>query len=980
MAARRPTDLRAVRRDEPAVAVDLRAVRRDELAVAVDALDPLARREFFARMGAALALAGLSGCTRAPREEIVPYVVQPPEVVPGRPRTYATAWAPDGYAIGLLVETHEGRPTKVEGNPEHPASLGGAGAREQASLATLYDASRARACKEGTRIVPWSDVARVLKNGRWRAREGRGLHLVLAPTSSPTVARLLAALREAYPHARVTFHTPLAKRNAWDGARAAFGRVVEPRFELAAADVVLSLDADLLARGPAHLRLARAFAERRTGEHGAPPMNRFYVVEPLVSVTGAAADHRLAVKSADVVAVAALLAGSIGAWPNAGELAAVGRPAEAHRRWVDAVARDLVAHRGRSLVVAGDDQPPVVHALAHAMNAKLGNVGATVHFAPSPIVDAGESTHGMDPLVDALDAGEVDTLVVASNVAYTSPPTLDLTRRIPRARERIYVGEHDDETSAFCTHFVTKTHDFEAWSDACAFDGTLSVAQPLLQPLYDGHSPIDVLAVLVGRETSSAYDLVRETFATTARARGVPGDHAFRSALKKGFVDRTAFARTEVRVDESAVARLVREEAQRAHDVEPPPITDARLELVARPDPSLHDGSTAPNAWLLELPSPVTSLTWTNAATLATTTARALGLVTGDEIELRSNDGRVVAPVCVVAGQADGTVGLTLGWGRTHGPEVARGRGANAYALGPTEHVNVAVTKTGRTRTLATTQPHRSLEGRDASIARHATRDEAASARPPKKPLSLYEPADHDSAREPRWAMAVDLSRCTGCGACVVACQAENNVPTVGETGVANGRAMHWLRVDRYEVGDEGAPDRVFQPMLCQHCEKAPCEYVCPVNATVHSDDGLNAMVYNRCVGTRFCSNNCPYKVRRFNWFDFHRDEHPVEQLVHNPNVTVRERGVMEKCTFCVQRLRAHEIRRERGEAPPPVQTACQQTCPSGAIVFGDLRDEASPVARLHRSARAYAALDELGTRPRIRYLTRLKNPNPELA
>lgn len=969
---------------------DLRAARRAELTVAIEELDPIARREFFARMGATLALAGLSGCTRAPREEIVPYVVQPPEIMPGRPRTYATALAPDGYAVGLLVETHEGRPTKVEGNPEHPASLGGAGAREQASLATLYDASRAQACKEGARIVPWSAIARGLKSGRWREREGRGLHLVLAPTSSPTVARLLEALREACPHARVTFSTSPAKRNAWEGTRAAFGRVVEPRFDLAETDVILSLDADVLARGPSHLRLSRAYAERRTGERDVPAMNRLYVVEPLVSLTGAAADHRLAVKSADVVAIAARLALTIGAWPNADELAAIARSAEPHRLWVDAVARDLVAHRGRSLVVAGDDQPPLVHALAHAVNAKLGNVGTTVDFAPSPIVDAGAPSHGMVPLLQALDAGEVETLIVASNVAYASPATLDLARHLPRARERIYIGEHDDETSAFCTHFVARAHDFECWSDARAFDGTLSVAQPLLQPLYDGRSLLDVLAVLVGRETASAYDLVRETFsvatASTAgptRGRSDDVDRALRSALKKGFIDRTAFERTEVRIDEAAVAHLVRDEARRisAATARRVDVTEARFELVTRPDPSLHDGSTAPNAWLLELPSPITSLTWTNAATISPTTARALGLASGDEVELRSNGGRVIAPACVVPGQADGTVGLTLGWGRTMGPEVARGRGANAYALGAEERGEVVVTKTGRTRDLATTQPHRSLEGRDASIARHATRDEAASTPPRKKPLSLYEPtSDRGSAREPRWAMAVDLSRCTGCGACVVACQAENNVPTVGEVGVAKGRAMHWLRVDRYEVGDADAPARVFQPMLCQHCEKAPCEYVCPVNATVHSDDGLNAMVYNRCVGTRFCSNNCPYKVRRFNWFDFHRDESPVEQLVHNPNVTVRERGVMEKCSFCVQRLRAHEIRRERGEKPPPVQTACQQTCPSGAIVFGDLRDETSPVAHLHRSARAYAALDELGTSPRIRYLTRLKNPNPELA
>jgi molybdopterin-containing oxidoreductase family iron-sulfur binding subunit len=873
------------------------------------------RREFLSLVGL-VGTAGLAACTRAPRGEIVPYVVQPPEVTPGVPRWYATASVLDGYATGLLVESHEGRPTKVEGNPDHPASLGGTSAFDQASVLSLYDPAR------GT--GSWPGAKRALATGRWRAARGEGLTLVMAPVSSPAIAAMLARLREAYPRAEVRFHASASRTSAWDGARIAFGRVLEPRWDLARADVIVALDADLLASGPAALRHAR----QRRGE------SRLYVVEPLWTPTGAVADHRLRVRASEVVAVA----GALGA--EVAGLAAPGWTRERtapHRRFVDALARDLRAHRGRAVVVAGDAQPPVVHALAHVVNAAID---APHTLAVSPVLDAGETSHG--PLAGAL-AGAETVVVLGANVAYEAPHVL---AALARAEATVYLGAYEDETAAACRVAIAEAHPLESWGDARAFDGTLSVVQPLVEPLFGGRTAMDVLGVLLGEETPvAARDRVRAGFAS---------DEAFRQALRRGVAPGSAFPPAVATLDRDAVARAL------AATAPPRPPRRAEIELVARPDPRVHDGRFAQNAWLLELPAPFTTLTWTNAATLSRAAASEMGVGDGDELELASGAGVVRAPAMVVPGQADGVVGLTLGWGRSAGAPLAHGRGANAHALGGA--IAVRVTSTGRRRPLPVTQLHKGLEGREGIV--------APARASPTPAETLY----HLPPRGPRrYGMAIDLGRCTACGSCVVACQAENNVPAVGEDGVLLGRAMHWLRVDAYFVGEGDDAEVASQPMLCQHCERAPCEYVCPTNATVHDDGGLNQMVYNRCVGTRFCSNNCPYKVRRFNWFDYHRGEGRTEELAHNPDVTVRERGVMEKCTFCVQRIRAHE---RHGR---PLTTACAQACPTQAIVFGDLADARSEVAARHADPRGFSALGDLGTFPRVRYLARKKNPNPEL-
>ncbi|MBX3226608.1 MAG: 4Fe-4S dicluster domain-containing protein [Labilithrix sp.] len=849
----------------------------------------IARRELLGWLGSSFALAA---CTRAPREEILPYAQRPPEVTPGKPRYYATASVLDGYATGTLVESHEGRPTKVEGNPDHPASLGATSAFEQAAIRSLYDPRRARG--DG-----WDRAAAEL-------RAARDVTLVLEPTSSPSVAALVDAIRSRRPDVRVAFHSIGSPRAAWEGARVAFGRVLEPRYDLRRADVVVALDADFLGRGPQRLRLARDLAARR----GSADPSRLYALGPLVTITSSVADHRVRVRAVDVLARALDLAGLVGLGP-----APVAPTPE-----LRAIARDLLARRGRSAVIAGDDQPALVHAVAHALNAFLGNVASTVTYAPSPILDAGEKSH------DA-PAGGASTVVHCgvdpSRLSLTAPRTACLS---------LY-------PAAGATVTLAEAHPLESWGDARAFDGTTSVVQPLIAPLFGGRTTLDVLALFAGG--AGAYALVRGRFAD---------DRAWRRALRRGVVDGSALATVTPELDPSAVVARARAEARA-----PAP----GIELVTPLDPRLHDGRFADNAWLLELPQPVTTLTWTNAATFSPAAAARLGLADGDEVELGREGGhaRVVrAPALVVAGQADDVVGLNLGWGRGHGVDAA------AIGAG----TGLVVTKTGARVPLPLVQLHHDLAGRGEHIAQHRTLAEERARKPPprRRALTLYQPPRHEG---PQWGMVIDLSRCIGCGVCTVACQAENNVPSVGAEEVLRGRVMHWLRIDRYVAGDE----LIAQPMLCQHCEKAPCEYVCPVGATTHSPDGINEMTYNRCVGTRFCSNNCPYKVRRFNWFDYHRAETKTEELAHNPDVTVRERGVIEKCTFCVQRLRAH--------APAAPLTACQQACPAEAIVFGDLEDERAPVARLAASDRAYAALEELGTEPRVRYLAKIRNPNPEL-
>ncbi len=940
----------------------------------------LGRREALRLLGASVALAGASGCARAPRGQIVPYAHQPPEVTPGVPSHYATAMTLGGYATGLLVESHEGRPTKIEGNPDHPASLGATGLFEQASILSLYDPARARGLSQGGQPRSWRRLVDTLH--RSGSADGRleGTHLLLEPTSSPTTADLVQKLTARA--ASVHYYAPLRRDAVWEGTRLVFGRPLEPVFELHDADVVVCLDDDLLASGPFHCRYARQFAAARRVRSGRDAMNRLYCVEPVLTVTGARADHRLRARARDVLTVALALLREVGAGAAApGSLAPLRelllgvREAAEAQPWVGAVARDLAAHRGRSLVVAGETQPPLVHAVAGLLNAVLNNVGQTVRYLTPPIVDAGAPSHGLEPLLGELDAGRVQSLVVlGGNPVYTAPADAELSRRIKGARSSVYLGMYENETARDCEWVAPLAHYLESWGDARALDGTTSIVQPLIAPLFGGRTPDEILAVLLGATEPAAYDTVR-AYWKGARA---DFDAVWRSALQKGLVPGTLAPAEPVVASARALAAPIAAASSVARS--------ATLELVLRADSKVHDGAFANNAWLLELPDAMTKLTWGNAALVSPGTATRLGLSTEDVVSLTLEGRSLTVPVFVMPGQADDSFALSLGYGREGAEELGK-VGANGYRLRTTRAPffddGLAVAKTGATQPLASTQEHWSMEARpialDSRLAQY--REDPGEVIKGQNAVrqTLYQLRPDG---ENQWAMSIDLNACTGCGVCVIACQAENNIPIVGESGVRKNREMHWIRIDRYFEADLDNPVVEVEPMACQHCEKAPCEYVCPVGATVHSPDGLNEMVYNRCVGTRFCSNNCPYKVRRFNWFDYNRDKPEPERMMMNPDVTVRARGVMEKCTYCVQRIRETEIHTRiegRPIADGDVRTACQQACPSGAIVFGSLADPTSEVSRLHANDRTYKVLDELGTLPRTRYMVRLRNPNPEL-
>ena len=944
--------------------------------------DDFTRRTFLKALGASIALAGLDGCTRMPAERILPFVIQPSEFTPGIPVHYATSMVLDGYATGLVVETHEGRPTKIEGNPDHPASLGAAGILEQASLLQLYDPHRARTVRNGAEASSWAAFAAAFAPAALRDRtgaRGAGLALLLEPTSSTVVANLLERMRALYPDMRVHYYAPLATTGGMSAGSvsAAQNGAVIRHCNLRAADVILTFGADVLAAGPFHLRYAREFADGR--RHPLSGMNRLYAVESSVTVTGSSADHRLRCRPSEVEQMAAALHAMLtGADAEGGTAPNERTPSSA---WLSAVAADLRSHAGRSLVIAGERESVRTRALAAAINDALGNTGHTVWYGASPLLGAGEPAASLASLLEAMHGGAVDTLVVlGGNPSYTTPGANSFSGAMRRVSNTAYLGLYENETARDSTWFVPAAHYLETWGDARAYDGTLSIVQPMLQPLFGGKSVVEALAALSG-VASDPLTLLRDSW----RRLGVaPDDSSWQAAVARGHVANTESPRVAFAASPGVMAAstaTTREVIAGSGNV---------VEVVFTADARVHDGSFSNNGWLQELPDPVTKLTWDNAAQLSPTTARRLLVETGDVIVLRDGGSVLRIPALVVPGHADDAVTLHFGYGRSGAEEVASGVGVDVYRFWPRlgsfvlAHATVERATDAASHPFAVTQTHWTMEGRDQArsqtVAEYRAAPERVGTRA-RRELTIYDPvAPAPSANQ--WAMTIDLGTCTGCSACVVACQAENNIPVVGKEDVAKSREMHWLRLDRYREGSAEDPEFVTQPMLCQHCEHAPCEYVCPVGATDHSPDGLNEMVYNRCVGTRFCSNNCPYKVRRFNWFDYSGEVAETERLAFNPDVTVRDRGVMEKCTLCVQRIREAEISAENVGVPlrgSTVKTACQQACPTNAIVFGSLTEPDSDLMRRRDEPRAYSVLAELGTEPRIRYLARIRNPNPAL-
>ena len=926
----------------------------------------LDRRELFKFGGVSLALAGLTACTRQPAEKIVPYVRQPEEIVPGKPLFFATAMTLGGYATGLLVESNMGRPTKAEGNPLHPASLGATDVFCQAALYGLYDPDRSKTVTYLEEIRSWPAFLSAMRNAVEKAKEGkgRGLRILTETVGSPTLGAQLAALMTELPEARWHQWEPANRDNVRAGAASAFGQPLDMVVDLSKADVILSLDSDFLACGPGHLRAVREFsARRRSRERGR--MNRLYAVESTPGVTGASADHRLPMRAADVEAFARSVAALLGAIP------AEGRPTPFAR----AVAEDLKAHRQRSLVLAGDGQPPAVHVLAHAMNAALENAGTAVFFVDAIPARPESQTESFKTLVADMESGQVETLVIlGGNPVFTAPADIPFARALEKVKLRAHLSPYQDETSALCQWHVPEAHFLESWSDARAFDGTASIVQPLIAPLYGGKTAHEAVTALTSQPERTSHELVRDYWKDRL---GPDFEASWRRALHDGVIAGTAFAPKVMKL--SAVSSQL--------SARPAPAGEG-LEIVFRPDPTIHDGRFANNAWLQELPKPITKLTWDNALLLSPATARRLGVASEDVVRLAYRGRSIEAPVWILPGHAENSGTLHFGYGRSRAGRFGTKAGFNAFALRTSDAqaggTGLEIAKTVRTYPVVTTQHHQSMEGR--ALVRAATLDEYE--KNPKFAHEMVEaPGPEDSvyppypAEEYAWSMAIDLNACTGCNACVVACQAENNIPSVGKHETSRGHAMHWIRVDRYFEGDPANPRAIHQPVPCMHCEDAPCELVCPVGATAHSAEGLNDMVYNRCVGTRYCANNCPYKVRRFNFFHYATQfRAPSMRMLANPDVTVRWRGVMEKCTYCVQRINGAKIQSEkenRRVRDGEIVTACQQACPAEAIVFGDLRDPGSRVSKMKSSPVNYGLLEELGTRPRTTYLAAVRNPNP---
>jgi molybdopterin-containing oxidoreductase family iron-sulfur binding subunit len=973
-------------------------------------VDPVSRRGFLKLAGASLALAGLAGCTKQPLEQILPYVRQPEDLIPGKPIYYATAMPFAGYAHPLLVETHEFRPTKVEGNPNHEACLGSSDLFAQASILDLYDPDRTIGITYKGEPRPWAEFLGSVRGvvQFHKTNKGAGLRFLTGATSSPTLGSQMKAIQQIFPESKWHRWEPLHRDTARAGAKLAFGANYDAVYKFDAADIVVSLDGDFLSGSwfPGFVRYARDFMARR--KDPAKGMNRLYVAESSPTTTGAKADSKIVARHIEIDRIARALAAKLGV-PGASAEHLEGD----HQKWVDAAAADLTQHKGKCVVVPGVFQSDAVNAIAHAINAHLGNVGQTVTYIDPVEIDPVDNAQSIRELADDMRAGKVETLVImGSNPVYHAPADVDFEKALAALAEKgktvIHLSNYKNETSDYVTWEVPETHYLEAWSDGRAYDGTATIIQPMIAPLYDGKSAHEIAAIFTDQPGTSGYDLVRSYWRSQH-----PGDDFetwWRRSVHDGYISGSAFPAKQVPAKLGAL----------------PAVVDAGgVECIFRPDPTIYDGSFANNGWLQETPKPLSRTTWDNVVLISPAMAHRMGFLEmeGEKvedsdppkninkdhqsdalnvIEITVNGRQVTAPAWAQPGHPDNSITLFFGYGRKKAGRVAMDsdknsdkpdpRGYDAYSVRTTAaaYVNSGDVKgTGKYSDVAVTQGHFTMDNREpvkaATLAKFqkdpgfAREGEPA----PTKNESLYPDfRDLDWYKKYAWGMAIDLNSCIGCQACSVACYAENNISVVGKEQVQRGREMMWIRIDTYYEGDAANPNVYFQPLTCMQCENAPCEPVCPVGATVHSTEGLNDMVYNRCVGTRYCSNNCPYKVRRFNFLLFADFDSPSRKLGRNPDVTVRSRGVMEKCTYCVQRINAARInaeKQDRAIRDGEIKTACEQACPTQAIVFGNIADPNSRVSKMKAQERDYALLAELNTRPRTTYIAAVSNPSPDL-
>jgi molybdopterin-containing oxidoreductase family iron-sulfur binding subunit len=974
------------------------------------------RRTFMGVAGAAGALLGLEGCVRRPEEKILPFTRQPEYVVPGVALHYATVVRSAGEALGLLVTSHEGRPTKVEGNPQHPSSLGGTDGYAQASVLDLYDPDRSRSpaqkSGDGLKDVSFADLDKALDAFAKAAEANKGekLRVLAVPSSSPTTLRALSAFKARFPGAKVYNYEPVGPANGKAGAKLAFGQPLDVVHSYRRARTVVALDADFLGSEAGSPRASREFADSRRLNSSRDSMSRLYVVEPGYTTTGASADHRLRLAAGQVgaylKALAAELSGlgalqdgaapadpaTAGSAPGAslealrGAVSGAKAPAGVPASWIKTVAKELAdpQGRGRSVIVVGSRQPVAVHALAFALNQALGNIGRTIQLAAGEEAESSDALSGIRELAMEIAGGQVDgLLLLGGNPVLDAPADLKFGDLLGKVKTSVHLSDYRDETSRVSSWHVPRAHALESWGDLRGSDGTYSIQQPLIAPLFGGRSDAELIALLGGVRYWRGHAQVRATARELFKGEGF--EQQWKGALHLGIArELTPVPVSDVKLAAEAVASALKA----LPDAAAPSAQSLEVNFAA--DPALYDGRHANNPWMLELPDPLSCISWDNAAYVSKSTAEALGIANYDVITLKGAGGETADIVTwVLPGQADNSITVHLGWGREGVGRYGEGAGFNVYPLRTTKAFGFGggftVEKTGRRYKVSQTQETHSMEGRpvaiDTTLAEYQNKPEFAKFRSPTlSTLPLWEEVKYEGQR---WSLVIDLNACSGCNACLVACQAENNISSVGKEQVARGRDMYWLRLDRYFVGeDEANPQIAFQPVGCQHCEEAPCENVCPVNATAHSPEGLNDMAYNRCIGTRYCMNNCPYKVRRFNFLDFTGQVPETVRMQFNPNVSVRMRGVMEKCSYCVQRIQEAKIsarRDKRKLRDGDIRMACQQACPSNSIYFGDLNDPTSRVSKLSKLDRQYKLLPEIGTQPRTSYLAKIRNPNPEM-
>ena len=975
--------------DELADTADFQAaVEREFPAAAQEWVDPVSRRGFLRLMGASMALAGMAGCTKQPEETIYPYVKQPEDLVLGKPMYFATAHPFSTGGVPLLVKSDEFRPIKIDGNPEHPYNRGGSDAFSQGTLLELYDPDRSKHVMLRGENREWAEFAREFRIKVAETKDGTGVYFLSSTITSPTLARQWKEVQSAYPKAKLVQYDP-ALAGTW------LAKGLNVQYALDQADVIVSLDADFLsgASFPGFHKLVRDYAGRRKQpEKG---MNRLYAVESSPTTTGMKAEHRLGLRASEIPAFTAALASALGV---AGVQASSYSWTPAQQKFLAAMAKDLKANAGKSAVIPGLYQDESVASLAMAINAALGNTGKTVVVSSEPAIPLpSDQLNDLKGLVADLNAGTVTWLVILnSNPIYNAPADLDFLDAFNKAATVVHLGSGLDETGQIAHWHIPAAHYLETWSDVRAYDGTVSIVQPMIEPLYGGRSAHDIFQTLLDQPMNSAYEAVRATWKTAIKGDFEAG---WRKALHDGWIADTAYA-----TGGSAPA---------AKAGVPSPSSRDSLEIIFRPDPSIYDGRFANVGWMQELPKPITNLSWDNAAIVSAATISKLGLEEDDIVEISVGGGRVKAPVIAAPGHPDNSVTVYLGYGREFAGRVGSGAGFNAYLirntwapLFATGSLKKIEGKWGVAITKSHYQDHRdakvsgegngnnSMEADEAigprAIIRYATLDEfkanpnfaheGEGRETPTRDTSLFPNWEYNEANA--WAMSIDMNSCTGCNACIVSCYAENNIPVVGKQQVRIGRNMQWLRIDTYFEGDLSAPRAHFQPMACQHCENAPCEQVCPVGATVHTPEGLNTMVYNRCVGTRYCSNNCPYKVRRFNFLLYSDFDTESLKLMRNPDVSVRSRGVMEKCSYCVQRINAAKIdadKENRNVRDGEVVTACQQACPASAITFGNMNDKKSRLSADRDQQRSYQVIADINTRPRTTYVAAVLNMNQEL-